>query len=78
MNSYEWLEFSYLSQEMAGLDDRLFAARKTGNHRLLKILEHQLHDADKRRTRLLELIANGLALPSHVRAAHLRSAYRIG
>jgi hypothetical protein len=78
MNSYEWLEYGNLSQEVAGLEDHLCAARKTGNHGLLKLLEHQIHEADKRRTRLLELIARGMASPSSVRTLHIRSAYRIG
>ena len=76
MNSVEWLELDNLSHEMAGLEDHLGAARKTGNHGLLKLLEHQLHETGKRRTRLLELIARQMATPSSPHAPYLRSAYR--
>jgi hypothetical protein len=78
MNSFEWLELDNLSQEVAGLEDHLCAARKTGNHGLLKLLEYQLDEADKRRTRLLGLIARQMATPSTAHAPYLRSAYRIG
>ena len=78
MNSFEWLELDNLSREVAGLEDHLCAARKTGNYGLVKLLEHQLHESEKRRTRLLELIAKQMATPSISRAPYLRSAYRMG
>ena len=78
MTSFEWLELDNLSQEIAGLENRLCAVRKTGNHGLLKLLGHQLHEAYKCRSRLLVLIAERIASPSSPHAPHLRSAYRIG
>ena len=78
MNSFEWLELDNVSREVAGLEDHVSATRKTGNHGLLKLLEHQLHESEKRRTRLLELIARQMAMPSIPRAPYLRSAYRMG
>jgi hypothetical protein len=78
MNSFEWLELDNLSREVAGLEDHVCAARKTGNHGLLKLLEHQLHETDKRRTRLLELIAKQMTTSFISRAPYIRSAYRIG
>ena len=78
MNSFEWLELDKLSQEIAGLENHLCATRNTGNHGLLKLLEHQLQESDKYRSRLLERIAKHMASSSTAHAPYLRSAYRIG
>ena len=78
MSSFEWLELDKLSQEIAGLENHLCAARNTGNHGLLKLLEHRLQESDKSLSRLLEHIAKHMASPSTARATYLRSAYRIG
>jgi hypothetical protein len=78
MNSFEWLELDNLLQDIAGLEHRLRGVKILGNRSLLKLLEHRLHDANKRRTLLLKLIAKHMAAPSIAHAQYIRSAYQIG
>jgi hypothetical protein len=52
----DWTELENLSGEIAESQSRLTAARSTQNHGLVKLLERQISEAEKRRDRLLSQI----------------------
>src|SRR6266446_845793 len=63
MGSSDWFELETLSDEIANSQTRLAAARKTQNHGLVKLLQRELAEAEKWRSRLLGHITTRLGAP---------------
>ena len=63
MGSSDWFELETLSGEIAHSQTRLSAARKTQNHGLVKLLQREIAEAEKWRSRLLGHITTRLGTP---------------
>jgi len=63
MGSSDWFELETLSGEIARSQTRLSAARKTQNHGLVKLLQREIAEAEKWRSRLLGHITTRLGSP---------------
>src|SRR5205807_9888546 len=63
MGSSDWFELEALSGEIAHSQTRLSAARKTQNHVLVKLLQREIAEAEKWRSRLLGHITTRLGTP---------------
>jgi hypothetical protein len=63
MGSSDWFELETLSGEIAHSQTRLTAARKTQNHGLVKLLQREIAEAEKWRSRLLGHITTRLGSP---------------
>ena len=63
MGSSDWFELETLSGEIAHSQTRLVAARKTQNHGLVKLLQREIAEAEKWRSRLLGHITTRLGSP---------------
>ena len=61
MSKFEWMELETLSNEIAHAQSRLDAARGSQNHGMIRLLEGEIADATKRRSKLLADITNGLS-----------------
>src|SRR5438132_2774497 len=71
MGSSDWFELETLSDEIAHSQTRLSAARKTQNHGLVKLLQREIAEAEKWRSRLLGHITTRLGSPDPAQqAAH--------
>src|SRR5882724_5371104 len=55
-NSFEWMELEAVSRKIADAQGRLAAASSSKNYGLVRVLEQQIAEAEKRRSRLLALI----------------------
>ena len=67
MGSSDWFELETLSDEIAHSQTRLSAARKTQNHGLVKLLQREIAEAEKWRSRLLGHITTRLGSPDSAR-----------
>ena len=63
MGSSDWFELETLNGEIAHSQTRLAAARKTQNHGLVKLLQREIAEAEKWRSRLLGHITTRLGSP---------------
>jgi hypothetical protein len=63
MGSSDWFELETLNGEIAHSQTRLSAARKTQNHGLVKLLQREIAEAEKWRSRLLGHITTRLGSP---------------
>jgi hypothetical protein len=63
MGSSDWFELETLNGEIAHSQTRLVAARKTQNHGLVKLLQREIAEAEKWRSRLLGHITTRLGSP---------------
>src|SRR5438876_5043779 len=71
MGSSDWFELETLNGEIAHSQTRLSAARKTQNHGLVKLLQREIAEAEKWRSRLLGHITTRLGSPDPAQqAAH--------
>ena len=69
MGSSDWFELETLSGEIAHSQTRLSAARKTQNHGLVKLLQREIAEAEKWRSRLLGHITTRLGSPDSAQQA---------
>ena len=69
MGSSEWFELETLNGEIAHSQTRLSAARKTQNHGLVKLLQREIAEAEKWRSRLLGHITTRLGSPDSAQQA---------
>jgi hypothetical protein len=77
MGSSDWFELETLSDEIANSQTRLAAARKTQNHGLVKLLQRELAEAEKWRSRLLGHITTRLGSPEPARPADPAAAWEV-
>jgi len=77
MGSSDWFELETLSDEIANSQTRLVAARKTQNHGLVKLLQRELAEAEKWRSRLLGHITTRLGSPEPARPADHAAAWEV-
>src|SRR5438132_13993487 len=69
MGSSDWFELETLNGEIAHSQTRLSAARKTQNHGLVKLLQREIAEAEKWRSRLLGHITTRLGSPDSAQQA---------
>ena len=69
MGSSDWFELETLNGEIAQSQTRLSAARKTQNHGLVKLLQREIAEAEKWRSRLLGHITTRLGSPDSAQQA---------
>src|SRR5947209_8339987 len=77
MGSSDWFELETLSDEIAHSQTRLSAARKTQNHGLVKLLQREIAEAEKWRSRLLGHITTRLGSPEPVQQADHAAAWEV-
>jgi len=61
MSSYEWMELQTLTSDIAASRSRLVAARSAKDHRVARVLEQEISEAERRRDQLLANITDQVA-----------------
>jgi hypothetical protein len=77
MGSSDWFELETLNGEIAHSQTRLAAARKTQNHGLVKLLQREIAEAEKWRSRLLGHITTRLGSPDPAPDADLAAPWDV-